>query len=284
MHSSQDKVWQKLTAPTKVTLGQSPQHESYEGNISSTQETVGLYPSQQEYLGHSSFPQWSQESSTSSSKVLGPSYDQEAVKQFPSVPGAGHSLSCHEILQNLSLSKVTLETSSFLQGAVEAPLDVQGALPHQPHFQGCLGPSQYTPKTSKSLSSLPKVFKFLESSSGSLGTMTPHPATLGNSVSAHGDLCPRDFDQEIQGSSSSLQNDLQFSPSSKGSLGPTPSVPETLESLLSYQLCPELSMTTQGSLGPSPSQQGCLGDSLFFQGSLGSSVSVQEYVQHSNPD
>lgn len=32
--SSQDKVWQKLSAPAKVTLGQSPYHEGYEGNIS----------------------------------------------------------------------------------------------------------------------------------------------------------------------------------------------------------------------------------------------------------
>lgn len=114
--------------------------------------------------------------------------------------------------------------------------------------------------------------------------MTPLPATLGNSIAAHGALCPCDSDQQIQGSSSSLWKALQFSPSSKGSLEPPPSVPETLESLLSDQLCPELSITTQGSLGSSPHQQGCLGDSLFTQGSLGSSVSVQEYVQHSNPD
>ena len=37
VNSSQDKVWQTLSAPAKVTLGQSPHHESYEGNISSTQ-------------------------------------------------------------------------------------------------------------------------------------------------------------------------------------------------------------------------------------------------------
>lgn len=91
--------------------------------------------------------------STSSPKGLGPSHDQGAVKQVPSVPGAGHSLSCHEILQNLLSSTVTLETSSSVQRAVEAPLDKQGALPLLPHFQGCLGPSQYTPKTSESLPS-----------------------------------------------------------------------------------------------------------------------------------
>ena len=62
-------------------------------------------------------------------------------------------LSCHEILQNLLSSKVTLETSSSVQRAVEAPLDKQGALPLQPHFQGCLGPSQCTTQTSESLPS-----------------------------------------------------------------------------------------------------------------------------------
>lgn len=220
----------------------------------------------------------------SSPKVLGPSYDQGALKQVLSVPGAGHSLSCHEILQNLSSSKVILETSSSVQRAVEAPLDEQGALPHQPHFQWYLGPYQCTPKTLESLPSHKTVLKFLESSSASLVTMTPLPATQGNSISAHGALCPCDSDQHIQGSSSSLQETLSFSPSSKYSLGHPPSVPETLVSLLSDQMCPELSITTQGSLGPLPPQQGCLGDSLFTQGSLGSSVSVQEYVQHSNPD
>ncbi|XP_057616584.1 mucin-17-like [Chionomys nivalis] len=282
--SSQDKVWQKLSASAKVTPGQSPHHESYEGNILSTQGTVKLSPSRQESLGHSSFFQWSPKSSTSSPKVLGPSYDQGAVKQVPSVPGAGHSLSCHEVLQKLSSSKVTLEMSSSVQRALEAPLNEQGALPLQPHFQGCQGPSQCTPKTSESLPSHQTVLNFLKSSSRSLGTMTPLPATLGNSISVHGALCPCDSDQQIQGSPSSLWEALQFSPSSKGSLGPPPSVPEPLESLLSDQLCPELSITTQESLGLSPHQQGCLGDSLFTQGSLESSVSVQEYVQHSNPD
>lgn len=105
-HSLPEQVWQNVSAPTKVTLGQSPPQGMCGGKLSSSQGAVGFSTSGQKSLGHLSFAQGSQESSTSSHKVVGSSYYQEAVAQFPSVQGGGLSSSaqgCWELYHHLKL-------------------------------------------------------------------------------------------------------------------------------------------------------------------------------------
>ena len=264
-----------------MTLGQTPHQKGYEGNSLSVQGTVKLSISGQESLGPCSFDQGSPKSSTSSHKVQDPSYNQGSVAQFPSVPGDTPSLSAQGMLQNLSSSKVTLETSSSLHKDREGLLDVHGAQQLQAHSPGYLGHSQYTPESSETLTSPQMVFKCSESSSPTLETLPPPPRSLGHSLSSQSAVFPSHSDQQIQESSSSLQKSFQFSPSSKGSLRPTPSVLGSSQSLLSAQSCPKLSISAQGVLGSSPPQQGCLGDSLSMQGALGTSISAQEFVGHS---
>ena len=283
-HSLQDQGWQKMSVPTKVTLGQTPHQKGYQGSSLSVQGTVKLSISGQESLGPCSFDQGSPESSTSSHKVQDPSYNQGSVAQFPSVPGDTPSLSAQGILQNLSSSEITLETSSSLQKDIEGLLDVRGAQQLQRHSPGYLGHSQYTPESSETLTSPKMVCKCSESSSLTLETLPPLPGTLGHLPSSQSAVFPPDSDQQIQESSSSLQKSVQFSPSSKGSLRPTPSVLGTSQSLLSDQLCAKLSVSAQGFLGSSPRQQGCLGDSLPIQRALGTLISAQEIVGHSKSD
>ncbi|XP_038168257.2 mucin-17-like [Arvicola amphibius] len=280
-HSLRYQGWQKVSAPAKVTPGQTPYQKVYEGNSLSAQGTVRLPISGQESLGHCSFDQGSPESFTSSNKVQDPSYNQGSVAKFPSVPGGTHSLSAQRILQNLSSSQVTLETSSSLQKDIEGSLDVHGAQQLQPHSPGYLGHSQCTPKLSETLSSPQMVLKFSESSSMTLETLLPLPGTLGHSTSAQSTLFPSDSDQQILESSSSVQKPVQFSPSSKGSLRHTPSVLEAPQSLLSAPLCPKLSLSDQEFLGSSPPQKGCSGDSLSVQRTHGTSISAQEFVGYS---
>ncbi|KAM7315957.1 hypothetical protein ACRRTK_025027 [Alexandromys fortis] len=213
-------------------------------------------------------------------------FSKEEFKDLPSAQGGFKpALSTPGVmLQNLSSSKVTLETSSSLQKDREGLLDLHGAQQFQAHSPGYLGHCQYTPQSSETLTSPQMVFKCSESSSQTLETLPPLPGTLGHSLSSQSAVFPFDSDQQIQESSSSLQKSVQFSPSSKGSLRPTPSVLGTSQSLLSAQSCPKLSISAQGVLGSSPPQQGCLGDSLSMQGALGTSISAQEIVGHSKSD
>ncbi|XP_041910283.1 mucin-12-like [Arvicola amphibius] len=282
-HSLQDKGWQKVSGPTKVTLGQTPHQKGYKGNSLSVQGTVKLSISGQESLGHCSFDQGSPGSSTSSHKVQDPSYSQGSVSQFPSFPGDTHSLSDQGIFQNLSSSQVTLGTTSSLQKDIEGPLDVHGAQKLQPHSPGHLGHSQCTPKSSETLTSPQMVFKCSEYSSVTLETLPPLQGNQGHSISAQSAVFPSDSGQQIQESSSSLQKSVQFFLSSKSSLRPTSPVLGTSPSL-SAKLCPELSISAPGFLGSSPPPQRCVGDPLSVQRALGTSISAQEYVGHSKSD
>lgn len=281
-HSLQYQGVQKVSAPAKVTLGQTPHQKGYEGNSLSSQGTVRLSISGQESLGYCSFDQGSPELSTSSNKKEDPTYNQGFVAQFPSVSLDTHSLSTQGMLQNLSSSKVTLETSSSLQKDIESSLDVHGVQELLSHSPGHLGHSQCTPKSSETLSSIQMV---TESLSVILGTLPPLPGTLGHSISAQSALFPSESDQQIQeSSSSSVQKPVQFSPSSKGSLRHTPSVLGTPQSLLSAKLCPKLSLSAQEFLGSSSPQQGCSGNSLSMQRTHGTSISAQEFVEPSKSD
>nr|XP_048286097.1 mucin-12-like [Myodes glareolus]XP_048286098.1 mucin-12-like [Myodes glareolus]XP_048286099.1 mucin-12-like [Myodes glareolus]XP_048286100.1 mucin-12-like [Myodes glareolus]XP_048286101.1 mucin-12-like [Myodes glareolus]XP_048286102.1 mucin-12-like [Myodes glareolus] len=222
--------------------------------------------------------------STSSHKAQDSSYHHGSVAQSPSVPGETHYLSAQGILKKLSSSQVTPETSSSLQRDREGSLDVHGAQQLQPHSSGYLGHSQCTPNSSETLTSPQMVLKCSESSSMTLETLPPLPETLRDSISAHSVLFPSDSDQQIQESPSSLQKLVHFSPPSNGSLRPTPSVLGTTQSLLSAQLCPKLSISSQVFLDSSPPQQEYLGDSLSVQRALGTSISAQKFVGHSKSE
>lgn len=80
------------------------------------------FSQQKESLELLSFSQGSAENSTSSPKVLHPSYDQGAVAQVTSVPGDGFSPSAQGILQTLPSSHIILEMPPSVQRIVDASL------------------------------------------------------------------------------------------------------------------------------------------------------------------
>ncbi|KAM7338369.1 hypothetical protein ACRRTK_001853 [Alexandromys fortis] len=278
-HSLQDQGWQKPSVPTKVTLGQTPHQKGYEGNSLSVQGTVKLSISGQESLGPCSFDQGSPKSSTSSHKVQDPSYNQGSVAQFPSVPGDTPSLSAQGMLQNLSSSKVTLETSSSLQKAREGLLDVHGAQQLQAHSPGADSTtgSPYARDT-EPLSSTKETFNISDSSPGTSETFPSIPGSLEISFSAQSSMGPSVSEKEIIGSSVSLEESLGPSFPDKGSLRSTPPASGTGSLSPSEQGCQEISSRGQGN---SPSQQCYTGNPLHSQEALCLSISAQESLEYS---